>query len=133
MPKFDLVIQGGMVIDGTHTPRYRADLGIKNGKIAKIGRLRAQDGKKVLDASGLMGLDGAKSGRQPTPAEHQEMCRLLHEGMDAGGCGWSAQRLGVNSVQMDYDGTPMVTDIMHNETALGFARVLAERNEGFMQ
>src|SRR5262249_3744853 len=81
----------------------------------------------------VMGLDDAKSGRKPTADEEREMCRLLHEGMQAGGCGWSAQRLGANSVQMDYDGTPMVTDIMHNETALAFARVLAERNDGFMQ
>ena len=81
----------------------------------------------------VMGLEAAKSGRLPTDAEHAAMCRLIHDGMDAGGCGWSAQRLGANSVQMDYDGTPMVTDIMHNETCLAFARVLAERNEGFIQ
>ena len=55
------------------------------------------------------------------------MCRLLDEAMDAGGCGWSAQRLhpsGGNCVQRDFDGTPMVTDLMHNETALALARVL---------
>ncbi|MSR15267.1 MAG: hypothetical protein EXR86_12015 [Gammaproteobacteria bacterium] len=34
---------------------------------------------------------------------------------------------------MDYDGTPMVTDIMHHATSLAFAGVLAERNEGFIQ
>ena len=42
----------------------------------------------------VMGLDAAKSGRLPTEKETQEMCRLIHEGMDAGGCGWSSQRLG---------------------------------------
>jgi len=40
----------------------------------------------------VMGLDAAKSGRLPTEKETQEMCRLIHEGMDAGGCGWSARR-----------------------------------------
>jgi hypothetical protein len=34
---------------------------------------------------------------------------------------------------MDYDGTPMVTDVMHNETAIAFAQVLADRNDGFTQ
>ena len=41
------------------------------------------------------------------------MCRLLVEGMEAGGCGWSAQISGeIGNVQLDYDGTPMVTDCM---------------------
>ncbi len=56
--------------------------------------------------------------------------------MDAGGCGWSAQRLlptGPAAVQRDYDGTPMPTDVMHDETCRELAKVLAERNEGFMQ
>lgn len=242
MPQFDLVVKGGMIVDGTRLPRYRADIGIVDGRIAKIGRLPAHDAKDVIDADGLvvapgfvdlhthydaqlfwdpycsisgwhgvtsavigncgfgfapvrpeereramltmtrveaipfasmkaglpwdwvtfpefldsvdrapkginllpyvpvapimiwvMGLDDAKSGRKPTDKETAEMCRLIHEGMDAGGCGWSAQRLGEHSVQMDYDGTPMVTDIMHDETCMAFGRVLAERNEGFIQ
>jgi len=32
--------------------------------------------------------------------------------MDAGLCGFSIQRLGPNSVQADFDGSPMVTDTM---------------------
>jgi N-acyl-D-aspartate/D-glutamate deacylase len=83
----------------------------------------------------VLGLDDAKSGRLPTDAEHAEMRAILHEAMDAGACGWSAQRIGgeVGNPQMDFDGTPMVTDVMHNETALELARVLGERNDGFMQ
>ena len=84
----------------------------------------------------VMGLDDAKSGRLPTAAEHAEMRRLFEVSLDAGGCGWSAQRLlpdGPSSVQMDYDATPMVTDIMHDETCELFAEVLGERNQGFMQ
>ena len=53
--------------------------------------------------------------------------------MDHGACGWSAQRLGRNSVQADFDGTPMVTDLMADETALALAGVLGERNAGFIQ
>jgi N-acyl-D-aspartate/D-glutamate deacylase len=81
----------------------------------------------------VMGLEDAKSGRKPTAAETKEMCRLLNEAMDHGACGWSAQRFGRNSVQADYDGSPMVTDLMADETALAFARVLGQRNEGFIQ
>lgn len=84
----------------------------------------------------VMGLDAAKAGRKPTAAEHKEMMRVFNESLDAGGCGWSAQRLlpdGPASVQNDYDGTPMVTDVMHDETCEEFAKVLGARNQGFMQ
>ena len=61
----------------------------------------------------VLGLDGAKSGRQATKDELATLKGMLHEAMDAGGCGWSAQRLhpdGPGAVQRDYDGGPMVTD-----------------------
>jgi N-acyl-D-aspartate/D-glutamate deacylase len=84
----------------------------------------------------VLGFERAKAGVEPTAAEHRELQRLLGEAMDAGGCGWSAQRLhpdGPGAVQRDYDGGPMVTDIMHDATALRLAEVLGERNQGFMQ
>ena len=245
MPEFDIVLKDGIVVDGTQSQRYRADVGIARGRIAQIGRLRGSDATRVLDASGqivapgfidlhthydaqlfwdpyltlsgwhgvtsvvigncgfgfapmrpelreramltmtrveaipfesmrrglpwdwvtypefldsvdraakainvlpyvpvapllvwVLGFDRAKAGDRPTPAEHRELRRLLHDAMDAGGCGWSAQRLhpdGPGAVQRDYDGGPMVTDVMHDETALELAEVLAERNQGFMQ
>jgi len=54
MAEFDVVIRGGMVIDGTRMPRYRADVGIKDGKVAKIGNLKAHQAKKVVDAGGCL-------------------------------------------------------------------------------
>src|SRR6266702_6161258 len=202
MPEFDVVIKGGMVVDGTRMPRYQADVGIKDGKIAKLGRLKAHDGYKVIDAAGMnvvpgfvdlhthydaqlfwdpyctisswhgvtsvvisncgfgfapvrpaerersmltmtrveaipmasmqagmpwnwvtfpefldsveaapkavnilpympisplliwvMGFEAAKAGQLPTQEQHAEIRRLLHEAMDAGACGWSAQRM----------------------------------------
>ena len=245
MADFDLIVKDGIVIDGTQSQRYRADVGILGGRIAKIGRLSSSSAKRVLDASGMivapgfidlhthydaqlfwdpyltlsgwhgvtsvvigncgfgfapmrpeqreramlgmtrveaipyesmkrglpwdwitypefldsvdrqpkavnilpyvpiaplltwvLGFERAKAGVMPTDDEHREMRRLLHESMNAGGCGWSAQRLhpeGPGAVQRDYDGGPMVTDVMRDETALALAEVLAERNQGFMQ
>ncbi|MGF1599412.1 MAG: amidohydrolase family protein [Acidimicrobiales bacterium] len=80
----------------------------------------------------VMGLEAAKS-RPATNAEQKEMQRLLHEGMDAGLCGFSIQRLGPNSTQADFDGTPMVTDTMVDDDIFALAEVLAERDEGFIQ
>jgi len=54
MPQFDTIIKGGTIVDGTRVPRYKADLGIKNGKIAQIGRLNSSDATQVIDASGLV-------------------------------------------------------------------------------
>ncbi|MFT7599675.1 MAG: N-acyl-D-amino-acid deacylase [Acidimicrobiales bacterium] len=84
----------------------------------------------------VLGLDDAKAGRLPTDDEHARLSKMLHESMDAGGCGWSAQRLpptGPAAVQRDWDGTPMPTDMMNDETARVFARVLAARNQGVQQ
>ena len=245
MAVYDRLIRGGTVFDGTRVPRYRADIAVKDGVIAEIGRIPPSDAREVLDADGLhvapgfidlhthydaqvfwdpyctlsgwhgitsavigncgfgfapvrpeereramlsmtrveaiplasmkagmpwdwvtfpefldsvertrkainllpyvpvgplliwvLGFEDAKAGRRPTDAEHAELCRLLNEAMDAGGCGWSAQRMlptGPAAVQRDFDGTPMATDVMHDDTCRAFARVLAERNEGFMQ
>ena len=245
MAEFDLVIKNGMVVDGTRAPRFRSDIGIKNGRIAKIGRIAHHEGAKVVDADGqivapgfidlhthydaqifwdpyltisgyhgvtsvvlgncgfgfapvrpkdaersmltmvrteaiplrsmqaamkfnwesypqfmdaldatpkgvnllpyvpmnplmgyVMGLEESKTGRMPTDDEHAKMRQLLHQAMDAGACGWSAQRLmpdGPSAVQRDFDGSPMNTDVMHDETCLEMARVLGERGEGFQE
>ena len=54
MTTYDTIIAGGMVVDGTRAQRLRADVGVKDGKIAKIGRLRASDADEVLDADGMI-------------------------------------------------------------------------------
>ena len=38
-PEFDLLLRGGLVIDGTGTPALRADVGMKGDRIAAIGDL----------------------------------------------------------------------------------------------
>ena len=245
MSTYDTIIQNGIIFDGTRIPRYKSDIGIKDGIIAKIGRLDSADAEQVLDAEGkhvcpgfidlhthydaqifwdpyctlsgwhgitsvvigncgfgfapvqpelrersmmsmtrveaipfesmkegmpwdwvtfpdyldslertpkainilpyvplvplliwVMGMERAKAGELPTPEEEAEIIRVLEEAMDAGGCGWSAQRLAPGcgaDVQRDFDGTPMPTDVMHNETCIALAKVLAKRNEGFIQ
>jgi N-acyl-D-aspartate/D-glutamate deacylase len=245
MARYDTVIRGGMVVDGTRMPRRRCDVAIADGRIVKLGHIAAGDAAQVLDADGMivapgfvdlhthydaqvfwdpyctlsgwhgvtsvaigncgfgfapvrpaereramrsmtrveaipynamnagmpwnwvtypefldslertpksinlrpfmpvnpllvwvLGLERAKAGVMPTESEHAEMRRLLHEAMDHGAGGWSAQRLEPGSgveVQRDFDGTPMVTDVMRDETCLQLAQVLRERNAGFIQ
>ena len=52
MSSFDIVIKGGTIFDGLRTPRYKSDVGIKDGRVATIGRIDEADGAEVVDASG---------------------------------------------------------------------------------
>src|ERR1700676_3983665 len=54
MAEFDTIVSGGMVVDGSRMPRYQADVAIKDGRIAKIGRLKVPEAKKTIDAHGLI-------------------------------------------------------------------------------
>ena len=59
MPEYDLVIRGGTIVDGTGIPRYKADLAIKDGKVAKISGKIDPHGAKEIDASGCIVAPGA--------------------------------------------------------------------------
>jgi N-acyl-D-amino-acid deacylase len=49
---FDIVITNGHIIDGTGSPWYSGDLGIRDGKIAAIGNLSAAQRQRTIDAAG---------------------------------------------------------------------------------
>jgi N-acyl-D-amino-acid deacylase len=51
---FDVLIRNGHVMDGTGSPWYAADVGIRDGRIAAVGRLPGATGKTVIDARGLL-------------------------------------------------------------------------------
>ena len=46
---FDLVVKNGMIVDGSGLPRYRGDVGVKDGKIVEVGRVNGV-AKETLDA-----------------------------------------------------------------------------------
>src|SRR5580704_3044728 len=52
LTQFDIIIKNGHIIDGTGSPWYAGDLGIRNGKIVAIGKLDAALSNRVIDASG---------------------------------------------------------------------------------
>jgi N-acyl-D-amino-acid deacylase len=49
---YDLLIRGGRVVDGSGLPSYVADVGLKDGHIAEIGRLKGS-ATRTIDAAGL--------------------------------------------------------------------------------
>lgn len=52
MPAMDIVIRGAAIADGTGSPRYAAEVGVKDGRIASIGE--RLDGTRTIDAGGLV-------------------------------------------------------------------------------
>ena len=52
MTDYDIHISGGTIVDGTRTPRFKADLWIKDGKIVQIGGRPKGVAERVIDATG---------------------------------------------------------------------------------
>jgi N-acyl-D-aspartate/D-glutamate deacylase len=65
---YDLVIKNGWVIDGSGLPRYRADVGVTQGRIAAIGRIR-ESAREVIDAEGQVVAPGIVDGHTHMDAQ----------------------------------------------------------------
>ena len=49
---YDVIIRGGHLIDGAGNPWIKADVGIRAGRIARVGRLDDAQASRVIDATG---------------------------------------------------------------------------------
>ena len=88
---FDIVIKGGRVIDGTGSPSFFADVAIKDGKIARVGK--KLEGKDVIDATGLVvtpGFIDSHSHADAAVFSYPEQIEKVEQGITtsiAGQCG----------------------------------------------
>ena len=97
---FDLVIKNGTVIDGTGVPGIKADIGILNGKIAKIGNI-LENADTTIDATGLVVSPGFIDSH--SHADHKvfyfpEQREKLEQGITtsvAGQCGGCKERFPI--------------------------------------
>lgn len=48
---FDVIVKGGLVVDGTGAPAFAGDVAVKDGRIAAVGRVEGE-ARQVVDASG---------------------------------------------------------------------------------
>ena len=61
----DLVVRNGLVVDGSGLPAFRADVGVHDGRIARVGRIDSYGGPEI-DASGRVVAPGFTwNGRTP--------------------------------------------------------------------
>ena len=91
---YDLIIKNGKIIDGTGSPCFRADVAIKDGKIAKIGR-GLEGASKIIDADGLTvtpGFIDSHSHSDSNILTYPEQIEKIEQGITtsiAGQCGGS--------------------------------------------
>ena len=65
---YDLLIKNGVLIDGSGQPRYRADVAVRHGRIASIGRIR-EAAREVIDADGMVVAPGFVDGHTHMDAQ----------------------------------------------------------------
>jgi N-acyl-D-amino-acid deacylase len=88
---YDLVLRNGRIVDGTGAPWYRADLGIRGGRIAAIGRLGEAKAARTVDVAGLVVAPGFidMMGQTAVPflKDRAAAVNLLTQGITTINCG----------------------------------------------
>ena len=119
--RYDLLIAGGSVLDGTGAPRRRADVAIKHGRIAAIGTVPRTDAADVIDAAGLVVAPGFIDVHTHADdlAEHPRAENFARMGVTtvvAGNCGSSALDISKALAEIERSGAAInfATLIGHN-------------------
>ena len=98
-PRFDVVVLGGRIADGSGSPIRRADVGIKDGRIAATGTFSAAEAREAVDAKGLVVAPGFIDVHTHADdlADHPRAENFVRMGVTtivAGNCGASALDVG---------------------------------------
>ena len=84
---YDILIKNGRVVDGSGSPGFNADVGIRNGKIAEIGKLRGS-AKRTIDAKGQVVAPGFIDSHTHFDAQVTWASKWVWESMKPGATTW---------------------------------------------
>ena len=126
---FDLVLKNGKVVDGTGNPWYMADIGISNGRIAKIGAISAEQASSTIEAKGLVVSPGFIDSHSHADfvlplKNHMEIVgSYLEQGITTlvvGNCGLSPAPVNPDNLELlkNYTGFLLAGDIGWNWTTM---------------
>jgi N-acyl-D-amino-acid deacylase len=104
----DLLIRGGIVIDGTGAPGRRADVAVRDGRIAAVGEVGTGSGARMIDATGRIispGFIDIHSHSDESVLVNSALESTVHQGVTtvvAGNCGGaSAPVMGLAAEELD--------------------------------
>ncbi len=130
--RFDVLVVGGTVVDGTGAARHRADVGVRAGRVVEVGVLDGATATQVVDATGLIVAPGfidvhthADELADHPLAEH--FARMGVTTVIAGNCGSSPVDLGAAFTRIKTTGAAVnfASFVGHNsvrEAVMGTAR-----------
>lgn len=115
---YDLLIKNGKIVDGTGSPSFFADVGVKDGKIAKVGK-KLEGAKSVIDAQGLTvtpGFIDSHSHSDNAILEYPDMIEKIEQGITtsvSGQCGGSIAPKNIGEKDDKYiDGIGQLSDVL---------------------
>jgi N-acyl-D-amino-acid deacylase len=91
---YDLIILNGRIVDGTGNPWYYGDVGVSDGTIKKIGKIKGE-AKKIIDASGMIispGFIDVHTHIETNDVKIPTAPNFIHDGVTTvvtGNCGFS--------------------------------------------
>jgi N-acyl-D-amino-acid deacylase len=121
LPRYDLVILGGRLVDGSGAPAKKADVAIAGGQIAAIGVVRREEARETIDATNLVVAPGfidvhTHADDLADRPRAENFVRMGVTTIVAGNCGSSALDVGEALTRIEQTGASVnfATLIGHN-------------------